>query len=134
MLEVSYGEWNTEGSTDYQALSLEDLCALVDRFAAAPPLSSYGPNASGDHAWMSVIDRGFVAHVYFDEGTGANGTVEFELYGPYPPGTERDYSDPYDGNGLAGRMTTECLKQMLSILDAGKSPIDFVRTSAISAS
>ena len=40
---------------------------------------------------------------------------------------------PYDGRGLAGTMTLPCLKQMLSLLDEGRSPVDYVRESALEA-
>ena len=63
-----------------------------------------------------------------------DGAVGFELYGPYPPGTKRDDGDPYDGRGLAGSMTTACLKSVLSLLAKGHSPVDYVRGSALSAS
>src|SRR5262245_4753592 len=67
MLKVSTGEWGS-GSMAFSGRTLAELDALVDRFAAAPPLSSSGPDVMGDHAWISVIDRGFVAHFYFGEG------------------------------------------------------------------
>jgi hypothetical protein len=132
MLEASVGEWGS-GSTDYRGRTLAELDALVDRLAAAPPLSSSGAGVMGDHAWVSVIDRGFVAHFYFSEGC-RDGLVGFELYGPYPPGTERQHGDPYDGTGLSGSMSVATLKEVLRLLDAGTSPVDFVRAAAQSVS
>src|SRR5438132_1498626 len=134
MLEASYGEWGMGSPSVYKTLAMEELVALVDRLAAAPPVSSDGGGASGDHAWISVIDRGFVLHAYFGEDCRADGAVGFELYGACPPGTERDHGDPYDGRGLAGSMTTACLKSVLSLLDNGHSPVDHVRGSALRAS
>lgn len=134
MLSACYGEWGTGRPPDYAAYSLAELHGLVDRFAAAPPVSSQGDGASGTHAWISVIDRGFVLHAYFGEECRAGGAVGYELYGPYPPRTEREYGDPYDGTGLAGTMTTACLKDVLGLLDGGRSPVEFVRGSALSAS
>jgi hypothetical protein len=134
MLEACQGEWGTVCPPRYSAVALSDLCSLIDRLAAAAPLSSRIDGASGDHAWISVIDRGFVLHAYFGENCRADGIVGFELYGPYPPGTECEHGDPYDGRGLAGRMTTACLKAVLSLLDKGHSPVDYVRGSALSVS
>jgi hypothetical protein len=134
MLEAYCGEWGAVRPPDYSAQSVGDLHALVDRLAAPRTLSSRGEGASGDHAWLSVIDRGFVLHAYFGEDCGGDGVVGFELYGPYPPGTERDHGDPFDGRGLAGGMTTACLKAVLALLDGGQSPVEYVRASAVSAS
>jgi hypothetical protein len=134
MLEARYSEWDSCSPNSYAALMLDELCALVDRFAAAPPVSSYVGGASGAHACMSVIDHGFVLHAYFGEDCRGGGVVEFELYGPYPPGTERNHGDRYDGRGLVGRMTTVCLKGVLLLLDEGHSPVDYVRESALMVS
>ena len=134
MLEASHCEWGKERPTGYAPVALEDLGALVDRLVAAPTISSRDGGASGDHAWISVIDHGFIAHAYFGEQTRRDGVISFELYGPYPPGTERDDSDPYDGRGLAGSMTTTHLKGMLSLLDQGQSPVEYVRETALSVS
>jgi hypothetical protein len=134
MLESSYSEWGMGQPPVYAVRSLAALHALVDRLAAAPTVSSRGAGASGDHAWISVIDRGFIAHAYFGEETRRDGVISFELYGPYSPGTERDDGDPYDGRGLAGSMTTAQLKVMLSLLDAGQSPVEYVRETALSVS
>lgn len=134
MLEASYGEWGAGPPVDYSAHPVGDLHALVDRLAAAPTVSSRGDGASGDHAWLSVIDRGFVLHAYFGEDCRDGGFVGFELYGPYPSGTERDPVGPFDGRGLEGRMTTASLKAVLALLDDGQSPVDYVRGSAVSVS
>ena len=88
MLEAGYGEWSTGHPPSYAARSLDELHRLVERLAAAPSVSSYGGGASGDHAWISVIDRGFVLHAYFVEDCRGDGIIGFEFYGPYPPGTE----------------------------------------------
>jgi hypothetical protein len=132
MLDVSVGEWGA-GSTAFSGRTLAELDALVDRFAAAPTLSRSGAGAVGDHVWVSVIDRGFVAHFYFGEGC-PDGLVGFELYGPHPPGTERQHGDPYDGTGLSGSMTVTTLKEVLRLLDAGSCPVAFVRAAAVSVS
>jgi hypothetical protein len=132
MLEASVGEWGA-GTTGYHGRTLAELDALVDRLAAAPTLSSSGEGAMGDHAWLSVIDRGFVAHFYFGEGC-RDGLIGFELYGPYPPGTERQHADPYDGTGLSGSMTVTTLKEVLRLLDSGSCPVAFVRGAAVDVS
>jgi len=104
------------------AMPLADILALVDRFARMPPLASYNPEQAGDHAWLSVIDRGFVFHAYFDELD-----VSFELYGPFPPGTEMDQRDPYDGSGLAGHMSCQAVKEVLAMLNRDLSPREYVQ-------
>ena len=53
--------------------------------------------------------------------------VSFVLYGPYSPG---DGGNIYDGRGLYGDMTTECVKGLLALLEEGRCPVDFVRQSA----
>jgi hypothetical protein len=127
MLKAHHGEWNKENSPRLTARSLGELCSLVDRLAAARPVSSYGGGASGHHAWIIVSDQGFNLEVYFGEDTRTDGVIDFVLYGPCPPG---ERGSIYDGRGLHGEMTTACLKELLALLDAGRSPVDYVRESA----
>lgn len=79
-------------------------------------------------AWISVSDQGFDLEVYFGEDTRQDGIIDFVLYGPYSPG---ERTDIYDGRGLHGAMTTACLKDLLVLLDEGRSPVDYVRESAL---
>jgi hypothetical protein len=130
MLETSYFEQGMNRASEYQGLTWLELGTLIDRLAAAPPLSSYG-GAFGTHAYLSVIDRGFIFHAYFGEETGTQGTLSFELYGPYPPGTEREHGDPYDGSGLAGTMVLACLKETLALLEQHQSPVTHVRAHSV---
>ena len=134
MLKARYGQWDTACPNNYALLPLDHLCALVEGLAAAPSLSTDVSGAAGTHALISVIDHGFILHAYFGEDCREGGVVEFELYGPYAPGTERNHRDSYDRRGLAGRMTTVCLKRVLSILDEGRSPVDYLLELALSVS
>jgi hypothetical protein len=130
MLEASYFEQGMQRATEYLGLTWLDLNTLIERFAVAPPLSSQG-GAFGDHAYLSVIDRGFIFHAYFGEETGTQGTLSFELYGPYPPGTEREHGDTYDGSGLAGTMRLACLKETLALLEQYQSPVTHIRAHSV---
>lgn len=131
MLNAYHGEWHKANSPRLTAHSQDELCSLVDRLAAARPVSSYGGGASGHHAWIIVSDRGFNLEVYFGEDTRADGVIDFVLYGPCSPG---ERGDIYDGRGLHGEMTTACLKGLLATLDEGRSPVDYVRASALEVS
>jgi hypothetical protein len=124
MLKAYHGEWNKDNSPRLTDHSLEELYSLVDQLAAARPVSSSRGGASGHHAWIIVSDRRFNLEVYFGEDTRRDGVVDFVLYGPYSPG---ERCDIYDGRGLHGEMTAPCLKELLSLLDRGRSPVDYVR-------
>src|SRR5688500_8276937 len=78
---------------------LKELLGVVDRFTAmaSDRGERFPPGVEGAHAWMSIIDQGFVMHAYFD-----GDTISFELYGPTTVGSEKEHSDPYDGSGLSG--------------------------------
>lgn len=130
MLNAYYGEWNNKNSYKLTPHSLDELYRLIDRLAAARPISSYSRGASGDHAWIIASDHGFDLSVYFGEGCREDGVVRFLLYGPYAPG---DGGHIYDGRGLEGEMTTACLKGLLALWDEGRSPVDYVRRSAVEA-
>lgn len=56
------------------------------------------------------------------------GLVTFLLYGLYSPGN-RAYI--HDGRGVRGYMTTACLKGLLALLDEERSPLNYVRESAL---
>jgi hypothetical protein len=128
MLKAYYGEWNKDNSHSLTAHSLDVLHELIDRLAAARPVSSYRGGARGDHAWIIVSDHGFDLSVYFGENCREDGEVRFLLYGPYSPG---ERGDIYDGRGLDGSMTTACLKGLLTLLDQGRSPVDSVGRSPV---
>src|SRR5262249_13693241 len=113
MLQANCGGYSTTQAVGYKGVALPELLEMVARLSAAPRVSSLFEGALGDHAWLSVIDRGFIMHAYFGETTFSEGVISFEIYGPYPPGTERAHGDPYDGRGLAGTMTTQSLKEVL---------------------
>src|SRR5690242_2360062 len=132
MLNVATGCWADLRGTgeldlvnnDFAVMALNDLLILIDRFVSMPPLHSYNRHGDdapgavrGDHAWVSVIDRGFVFHVYFSEDEPT-----FELYGPFPPGHEAQQQDPYDGSGLAGSMSIKGVRQVITLLDGDQSP------------
>ena len=127
MLNAYYGEWNKVSSHKLTPHSLDQLYQLIDRLAANRRVSSSGRGVSGDHAWIILSDHGFDLSVYFGEGCREDGVVRFLLYGPYSPG---ERGSIYDGRGLDGAMTTACLKGLLALLDAGRSPVDYVRESA----
>lgn len=134
MLKAYHGEWNKENAHRLTAHSLDELHKLVDRLAAARPVSSYRGGASGDHAWIIVSDHGFDLSVNFGEDCREEGVVWFLLYGPYSPGEKGKRGNIYDGRGLDGRMTAACLKGLLALLDEGYSPVDYVREFALEAS
>lgn len=131
MLNAYHGEWNKENSSQLTPHSLNELHTLIDRLAAAKPISSYPGGASGHHAWIIVSDHCFNLEIYFGESTKQNDTVDFVLYGPYQPGEETNI---YDGRGLDGIMTTTCLKETLNKLDTGQNPVQHVRDNAIEVS
>ena len=104
---------------------LGELLTVVDRFAAIGVDGGErfrGGNA-GSHAWISIIDQGFVVHAYFTKRE-----ITFELYGP----NSTRYGDPFDGSGLAGKVNVETLRGVIALLDEGRSPRDYIRANAIS--
>lgn len=105
----------------------EELLRVVDRFhGMGSDLAGRFPSwADGDHAWISVVDRGFVLHAYFERRT-----IRFELYGPKPVGREKERGDPYDGSGLTGVLEADTLKEVITLLDQGECPRQFVRENA----
>jgi hypothetical protein len=133
MLEAYYGEWNQVNTHHFTAHSLDELYRLADRLAAARPVSSYRGGMSGDHAWIVLKSLDFSLCVYFGEDCRSEGVVWFHLYGPIPSGPERKHAHPYDGRGLAGRMTMACLKGLLALLDEGRSPVAYLHESALEA-
>lgn len=131
MLEAYYGEFNKANSPSFAAHALDELYAWVDRLAAARPVSSYQGGASGDHACICVKNVNFFLNAYFGEECRNDNAVRFELYGPYSPEEQSQRISPFDGRGLWGSMTTACLKRLLALLDDGRSPVDYVRESAL---
>lgn len=127
MLNACYGEFNKKIPPTLAPHSLDELYLLIDRLAAARPVSSYGRGISGDHAWICVSDRGFDVEAYFSEDCREESVVWFVLYGPYSPG---DGGNIYDGRGLHGVMSIACLKGVLALLDEERSPLNYVRESA----
>src|SRR4051812_48791227 len=73
--------------------SAKELMGIVDRFSemASDLDGRFSPLADGDHAWISIVDGGFVLHAYF-----CRCVIRFELYGPTPVGKETRHADPYD--------------------------------------
>lgn len=109
------------GEREFQ---LVQLVGLVDEFVALPSLSRFGDGFAGHKAWISVVDRGFVFHAYFGDDA-----IDFELYGPYEPGTEMTSCE--SSTGICGRIDSSCLKEALKLIENGESPVEFVSTSAI---
>jgi hypothetical protein len=109
----------------------EELLDVVDRFSEmGSDLDGRFPSgADGDHAWISIIDAGFVLHAYFYRQT-----IRFELYGPMPVGKEKQYGDPYDGSGLSGELDADTLNGIITLLDRGQSPREYVQQNAKSCS
>jgi hypothetical protein len=107
--------------------TVEELFAVVDRFGrmASDLDGRFPPGADGAHAWISIIDQGFVMHAYFNRRT-----IGFELYGPHPAGKEREYGDPYDGSGLCGELDEDALMWIITLLDQGRSPREYVQENA----
>ena len=131
MLNAYHGEWNKDLPHHLTAHSLDELCSLVDRLAAARPVSSYGGGVRGHHAWIIVSDRGFSLEVYFGEDTRQDDEVDFVLHGQCSPGEQGDI---FDGRGLHGEMSTACLKGLLDLLDKGRSPRDYVCKQSLEVS
>ncbi|HLP00092.1 MAG TPA: hypothetical protein VK171_15965 [Fimbriimonas sp.] len=131
MLNAYHGEFNQEKASQLTPHSLEDLNTLIERLAAAKPVSGYGSGARGHHAWIIVSDHGFNLEIYFGESTKQNQTIDFVLYGPFLPSEETNI---YDGRGLDGVMTIICLKKTLTILDQGNNPIEYVKQTALEVS
>src|SRR5262245_2664285 len=116
--------------SDYRAYSVAELRNFIDRFVIAPTVSGHGDGASGHHAWIGIAVGGFTLAVYFGEETKDDGRVDFNLYGPYPAGTELDRHDPYDGRGLEGEMSIRSLKRVVKLLDQSQTPLEYVRRHA----
>jgi hypothetical protein len=106
---------------------VQELLGVVDRFdqMGSDLEGRFSPGGSGDHAWMSIIDQGFVMHAYF-----CAHTIRFELYGPKPVGKEREHLDPFDGSGLYGELDVRTLKSVVTLLDQGRSPREYVQANA----
>lgn len=131
MLKAYFGEWNKENVSELTPHSLAELYELVDHLAVATTISEHGAGASGHHAWISVRDHGFDLEIYFGESTRRDAVIDFVLYGPYSPGENCNF---YDGRGLHGEMTIECIKSLLALLDQDISPVSFVLESSLEVS
>jgi hypothetical protein len=105
----------------------KEILGVIDRFhdMRSDLEGRFPPGCSGDHGWMTVIDQGFTMHTYFCEDT-----IRFELYGPKPPGEEKEPGDSYDGSGLYGELDADTLKSVVTLLDQGKSPREYVQAHA----
>ncbi len=113
------------GTSDIRKRQLRELLRSVDELAAMPGLSIAEHGVEGAKGGISVIDRGFIFHSYFS-GPG----VQFEIYGPFAPGTERSPHPAQECSGLAGSMSIDCLKHVIRMLDRGSSPLEHVRLHA----
>ncbi len=114
-------------------MPLDTLLKHIEAISALPALSSYPGGVSGCQGSMTIVDKGFILHAYFvdDEGIVDGTPVQFELYGPYPSGQEGQVEPGAEDNETSGYMTVECLKQVLTLLDEGKAPVEFVRSDAV---
>jgi hypothetical protein len=106
---------------------LEELLDVVERFheMGSNLEGRFAAGVVGDHAWVSVVDGGFVLHAYFNLHE-----IRFELYGAQPVAKEKKHRDPYDGSGLSGELEVQTLKEVLRLLDRGQSPRQFVQENA----
>ena len=107
--------------------NVDELLDVVDRFTEmGSDLDGRFPSgADGDHAWISIVDGGFVLHAYFQRQA-----VTFELYGPARVGKKKREGDPYDGTGLRGEVDADTLKEVIRLLDQGESPRAYVQENA----
>ena len=107
--------------------TVKELHKVVDGFSemGSDLDGRFPPGADGDHAWISIIDSGFVMHAYFYRQI-----IRFELYGPKPAGKEKQFGDPYDGSGLSGELDVNTLKEIIALLDQGRSPREYVQENA----
>jgi hypothetical protein len=106
---------------------VEELLVVVERFSemGSDLQGRFSQVAYGDHAWISIIDAGFVLHAYFYEQI-----IRFELYGPKPVGKEKGFGHPYDGSGLSGELDADTLKGVIRLLDQGQWPREYVQENA----
>jgi hypothetical protein len=104
-----------------------ELLDVVERFheMGSDVEGRFPGGSDGDHAWVSVVDGGFIVHAYF-----CRKTIRFELYAPPAVGREKKHGDPYDGSGLSGEVDVQTLKEVLRLLDRGQSPREFIRENA----
>jgi hypothetical protein len=136
MLHASFRHW-IHASRKFSKLfkqaaefDIAELMELVDRFMVMQPLRRGRGGISGHHAWIGIVDRGFSFHAYFGEDASED-VIDFDICGPYALGTEHQEHDPYDGSCLAGTMTSDTLKQVIHLLDADRSPTDFIKEHAL---
>ncbi len=116
------------GSPRPSRLQLKELFRWVDEITALPDPINATHGYEGDKGFISIIDRGFILHAYF---TGE--IVRYELYGPFAPGTERSPRPPKEDHGLEGSMSIACLKDVIRLLDDGRSPLEYIRSNALQA-
>ena len=113
------------GTSSLRKRQLRELLRSVDELSAMPALSIAEHGVEGDRGCLSIVDRGFILHAYF-----SGRAVRFEVYGPFAPGTEQSPRPPWEYPGLTGSMSTACLKEVLRILDRGRSPLEHIRMNA----
>jgi hypothetical protein len=113
------------GTSGIRKRQLRELLRSVDELVAMPDLSIAAHGVEGAKGGISIIDRGFILHSYFS-GPG----VQFEIYGPFAPGTERSPRPAQECSGLTGSMSIDCLKDVIRMLDGGCSPLEHVRLHA----
>ena len=113
------------GTSGIRQRQLRELLRSVDELAAMPDLSIAEHGVVGTKGGISIIDRGFVLHSYFS-GLG----VQFEIYGPFAPGTERSPCPAQECSGLTGSMSIDCLKDVIRMLDRDNCPLQHVRLHA----
>jgi hypothetical protein len=113
------------GTSSYRKRQLRELLRSVDELAAMPDLSIAEHGVEGAKGVLSIVDRGFIIHAYF-----SGHAIQFEVYGPFAPGTEQSPRPPWEYRGLTGSMSTACLKEVICILDRGGSPLEHIRLNA----
>ncbi len=113
------------GTSGIRKRQLREVLQSVDELAAMPDLSIAEHGVEGAKGGISIIDRGFILHSYF-----SGPRVQFEIYGPFAPGTERSPRSAQGGSGLSGSMSIDCLKDVIRMLDRGSSPLEHIRLHA----
>ncbi len=83
---------------------LRELFRAVDEIATKPDLSIEENRGRESKGNLSIVDRGFILHAYV-----SGQTVDFLIYGPFPPGTEQAPRPPWESPGHAGLIGLDCL-------------------------
>ena len=102
----------------------------IEAINELPLLSSFNVGIGGDRGLITIIGRGYVLHAYFREDIINRPSISIALHGPLKD-TEHLKTDLYAVTIGDGLVTIDVLKEILRLLDAGESPVEYVQNNII---